>query len=139
MREREKLYSQMEDGSTNLKLDKNKLLLFLNTEENKDEMSFKYYSEFLNILNTIIFFYGCVSNIKQYFYDLALFIFIDASFIIYIFVYNFIIKHKKIKRTELNKIFVMAFIGIILSKFLNVKDCYNGSSLINSSYIGIFK
>ena len=68
MREREKLYIQMEDGSTNLKLNKDKLLLFLNTEENIDEMSFKYNSEFLNILNTIIFFYGCVFKMRGKFF-----------------------------------------------------------------------
>jgi hypothetical protein len=82
-------------------------------------MSFKYHAEFLNILNSIIFFYGCATVISECQYDLLLHICLDASFIVCSLVYYFIIKHKKIDKTASNKIFVLAFFGIIFSKAVN--------------------
>jgi hypothetical protein len=53
---REKLYDQM--AVKDLKeLDPDKLLLFLSTETQNGVMIFAHYSEFLNIVNTVVFFY----------------------------------------------------------------------------------
>ena len=55
---REKLFEQMEFYPYTLpELDPNKLLLFLKTEKKTSKLQFKHYSEFLNIMNTLIFFY----------------------------------------------------------------------------------
>lgn len=117
MREREKLYIQMENNYDELStLNPDKLFLLLKTEKRNGRMSFIYYSEFLNILNTLIFFYACSTNIKNSMNDILGFIFLDATFIIYALIYYFIIKNKRIKTSNSNKIFIFAFIGIILSK-----------------------
>lgn len=55
---REKLYEQMEKFPNSIpEFDHNKLLLHLETKSCKGVLSFKNFSEFLNILNSIFFFY----------------------------------------------------------------------------------
>lgn len=55
---REKLYLQMETNPDDLpKLDPDKLLLHLSTEKPNATISFHNYSEFLNVFNTLIFYY----------------------------------------------------------------------------------
>ena len=63
---REKLYEQMEKYPYSLpEFDEKKLLLFMETRECKGVLSFKYYSEFLNILNSVVFFYVRLFNIDM--------------------------------------------------------------------------
>ncbi len=55
---REKLYEQMEKYPYSLpEFDEKKLLLFMDTRECNGILTFKYYSEFLNIFNSIVLFY----------------------------------------------------------------------------------
>jgi hypothetical protein len=55
---REKLYEQIENNPDELPaLNPDKLFLLLKTEECKGKIVFKNYSEFLNIFNSLFFFY----------------------------------------------------------------------------------
>jgi hypothetical protein len=55
---REKLYEQIRLYPNDLpKLDPDKLFLLLKTEKSEGVIQFKNYSEFLNIANTLLFFY----------------------------------------------------------------------------------
>jgi hypothetical protein len=55
---REKLYEQIEKYPNDLpELNPEKLFLLLRTEECIGKIQFKNYSEFLNIFNTLFFFY----------------------------------------------------------------------------------
>jgi hypothetical protein len=135
--QRERLYTLMNTENTTNELDPNKLLLFLKTKERSERISFKYYSEFLNILNTIIFLYGCAGVIRECQYDIIMYVTLDASFIICSLVYYFIIKHKKIKKSVSNKIFILAFFGIFVSRSFSYfigEDKL--SNFVKLSYIG---
>lgn len=126
---REKLYEQMENNYEELsKLDPKKLLMFLRTENDNIKMEFKYYSEFLNIFNTLVFLYVISNQYKNYtiytlknqtynpFYDLYIFIFLDTPFLLFSLVYYFITKNKKIGVNSSQKIFVYSCISVIISK-----------------------
>lgn len=134
--QREKLYMLMSTENTTNNLDFNKLLLFLKTKKTTERISFKYYSEFLNILNTIIFLYGCACIISEFQYDILLYLTLDASFLICSLVYYFIIKHKKIKKSVSNKIFIFAFFGIIMSKIFTFTFFRNENKISNLVKIG---
>jgi hypothetical protein len=56
---RDKLYEQamLYPGDNLPKLDPNKLFLLLKTEKSEGIIQFKHYSEFLNIFNTLFFFF----------------------------------------------------------------------------------
>ena len=55
---REKLYEQMEEHPYSLpEFDEKKLLQFMETRECNGVLTFKHYSEFLNVLNNVLVFY----------------------------------------------------------------------------------
>lgn len=138
MNEREKLYEQMENDYYNLsKLNKNKLLLFLTTHIVEEKMQFKYYSEFLNMVNQIILFYFCVINLNKQFYDKILFTFLDASFIVNALFYYFIIRNKKVKK-ESSTLYFYCFIGILLSKFIYLEKEFESINKLNSIVNSLF-
>jgi hypothetical protein len=61
---REKLFEQMEKYPYSLpEFDEKKLLLFMETKECNGVLTFKYYSEFLNIFNSVVFFYVVFINL----------------------------------------------------------------------------
>jgi len=124
MKEREKLYKQMEIDYDKLsQINKDKLLIFLDTEKRIGKMSFKYYSEFLNILNTFIFFYACSIDIKSNPLDIPIFLILDLNFIISALIYYFITKNGKIKSIKSN-IIIFPIIGLIISELLFSKCEY---------------
>lgn len=128
---REKLYEQMETNYEKLsKLDPKKLLLFLRTEKCENKMEFKFFSEFLNIFNTLIFLYVISNQYKHYttiisknqnynpFYDLYIFIFLDTPFLLFSLLYYFITKNKKIGTNSSQKIFIFSCISLLFSKLI---------------------
>lgn len=116
----------MEENFENLQeLNPNKLFLHLRTENKNGKMQFHYYSEFLNILNTIFLFYSFSSNIQKFSYDILILIVLDSSFLIFSLLFHFITRIKKIHKDNSRISFLLAFISIILSKLF-----FNENSVI---------
>lgn len=118
--QRPKLYIQMEKSPYDLvPLDTNILFNYLQGGEKYSSLTFKYYSEFLNVLNTIIFYYIlCYHNTRTKSIDLVIFLGVDILFIAFAFGYYFLITNKQNKQNT-KIILIFAVYGIFLSKLIN--------------------
>lgn len=73
--ERPKLYKQMLDIPYELSpLNMDELFKYLNTQKVKGTISFKFYAEFLNLINTIVFYYVWIYICYHYFFSMLAFI-----------------------------------------------------------------
>ena len=119
--ERPKLYEQMFNKPYELlDLDTKGLFNYLQAETKIAKLSFKYYSEFLNLINSLIFFYIlCYNNSRYRSIELIVFIGVDSTFMITAFVYYFLIKNKQ-SRQNTKIILILGFLGVLISKLINL-------------------
>lgn len=118
--ERPKLFKQMFEKPYDLMdLDPKGLFNYLQAETKIAKLTFKYYSEFLNLINTLIFYYIlCYDSSRQKSIELIVFIGVDSSFLLTAFVYNFLVRKKQFKQNAII-ILVFGIIGILTSILIN--------------------
>lgn len=119
--ERPKLYKQMLEQPYDLsKLETKNLFNYLQAESKYAKLTFKYYSEFLNIMNSLIFFYIlCYNTTTKHSMNLAIFIGVDSVSMLTAFIYYFLIKNKQSQQNT-KVILIFSFFGIFLSKIINI-------------------
>lgn len=118
--ERPKLFKQMlEKPYDLLDLDPKGLFNYLQAETKIAKLTFKYYSEFLNLINTLIFYYIlCYNSSRHKSIELIVFIGVDSSFMVTAFVYYFLVRNKQFKQNT-RVILIFGFLGILTSKLIN--------------------
>lgn len=117
--ERPKLYDQMLAKPYELnELDPKELFIYLEGVKRKDKLSFKYYSEFLNMVNTIIFYYLiCHYNFESNQMNSIIFFTVDSLSIIVCFIGYFLNRNKFNFKRKINLI-ISCVTGIIASWIL---------------------
>ena len=136
MRVREKLYDQMMEFPHDLpKPNHDKLLLHLKTEERNGRIHLKQYSEFLNMFNTLVFFYSCGRTLYKNPYHIIHFIFIDFMMLVYALLYFFLIRYKKVLKVNSHFIFILSFIGILTSISFPIKPQQINENYFKLNYL----
>ena len=116
---RPKLYKQMIENPYNLtELNLNELFIYLQPEKKIGYMKFIYYSDFLNIFNTLILFYFVGYNISRLKYvKIFLFISLELIFLFSSACYYFLIKNRQNQKNNITLILLLLslFISIFFS------------------------
>jgi hypothetical protein len=130
---RPKLYKQMLEKPYNLtELNLNDLFIYLQTEKKNGYMKFIYYSEFLNIINTLVLFYFVGYNIsKQKYVKLFLFVSLESIFLFSSICYYFLRKNRQNSKNRITLILLLfAFFTSIFFSEINKHNIKNYSDYL---------
>lgn len=117
--ERPKLYDQMRARPYELNpLNTKELFIYLEGVKKEKYLSFKYYSEFLNILNTLIFFYLiCHYNAESNQMNTIIFLSVDSLSIVFCLLNFFLNSNKQSKHSKFT-LWIVFIIFFVFSQLL---------------------
>ena len=119
--ERPKLYDQMRAYPYELtKLNTKELFIYLEGVKKPKYLSFKYYSEFLSILNTLIFFYLiCHYNVESNQINPIIFFTVDSLSVLFCFLDLFLNMNKQSKHSKLT-LWILFVVFFLLAQLLDL-------------------